>query len=133
MKLIMQTEHRRLKMIEYRKVYEVKYPDRVKESKQRWLDNNKEQRLEYVRSYREKNRGKVTAYNHENNKKRIKFKGKTLVIDHNPRTGKCSKCDRTDMLTNMHHTRYDESNPVAHTIELCVSCHATLHHDMRRM
>ncbi len=129
----MVTEHRRLKMREYRKAYEMKYPERVKKSKQKWLDNNKEQRLQYTRDYREKNRDKVRAYNHENNKKRIKFKGKTLCIDHNPRSGKCTKCDRTDMLTNMHHTQYDESDPVAHTIELCVPCHNSEHKRLRNI
>ena len=26
-------------------------------------------------------------------------------------------------LTNLHHEKYDENDPLAHTVELCVECH----------
>lgn len=29
--------------------------------------------------------------------------------------------------THLHHTKYDANNPLANTVELCISCHTTLH------
>ena len=50
------------------------------------------------------------------------FKGKMIYLEHNPRTGICSRCKKTGH-TEMHHTRYDSTDPLANTIELCTSCH----------
>ena len=55
--------------------------------------------------------------------RRIRFKGKRIQLKDNPRTGICKQCDRKG-LTHIHHTQYDEYNPMKYTIELCVSCHA---------
>lgn len=58
------------------------------------------------------------------NNKRIKFMGKVILLDRNPRTGICSKCG-VKRVTNLHHLLYDELDPLAYTIELCQSCHMT--------
>lgn len=69
--------------------------------------------------------------------KYVKFHGKPVRLDHNPRTGICSNCKRSIhtgeiKVTNLHHDEYDESNPLAHTRELCVRCHRQLHAQLRR-
>ena len=51
--------------------------------------------------------------------KRITFGESRISLSHNPRTGFCSKCGRTDIQTHMHHEQYDLNDPVAHTVELC--------------
>jgi hypothetical protein len=74
---------------------------------------------------------------HENNpdsvrrahKKRILFKGKHITLGQNPRSGICSKCNKSIKngeikQTHIHHEKYDDSNPLAYTKELCPSCHA---------
>lgn len=70
--------------------------------------------------------------NPKSNRKKILFKGGQVWIGYNPRSGICSKCKRSVhkgeiKKTNLHHTQYDENNPLAHTIELCVSCHIKEH------
>jgi hypothetical protein len=50
----------------------------------------------------------------------------------NPRTGTCKKCgisvhDGKYKRTHMHHIKYDQSDPLAHTIELCPACHCAEH------
>lgn len=75
-------------------------------------------------------------YNPINNPKRIVFKDKRILLKENPRKGKCKKCGKKIgegiKRTHMHHKKYDAKNPLAHTKELCISCHAKLHHDVRR-
>ena len=59
--------------------------------------------------------------------KRLKFLGKLVELDHNPRTGFCSDCGEQGH-TNMHHfDEYDRENPLKDTIELCVGCHSKRH------
>ncbi|MBC8549884.1 MAG: hypothetical protein H8D23_09545 [Candidatus Brocadiales bacterium] len=76
--------------------------------------------------YREKNPDKVKEWNDKHNLQSIRFKGKSIKLDHNPRTGICSKCGEK-RLTNLHHTKYDDSDPLKYTIELCVPCHNKQH------
>jgi hypothetical protein len=70
-----------------------------------------------------------------NNPRRIVFEDKRLYLDTAPRTGVCNWCRavvgeinvQVGILckrTNMHHLIYDKSNPAAHAIEICVSCHS---------
>jgi hypothetical protein len=54
--------------------------------------------------------------------RQLKFKGKRLLFGSKLRSGICSECGKTTV-TALHHTQYDETNPLAHTIELCRSCH----------
>ena len=72
-----------------------------------------------------------------NNPKDVVFKGKSIYIKHNPRTGVCSLCcrkigDRYNdkrgkpkiiKRTHMHHDEYYEDEPLRATRELCQSCH----------
>lgn len=57
----------------------------------------------------------------------VSFKGKTIQLDFEPRKGICSNCGEKDEHTHLHHTNYDEKNPLANTIELCASCHNKTH------
>ncbi|KKL28390.1 hypothetical protein LCGC14_2375640 [marine sediment metagenome] len=71
-----------------------------------------------------------------NDPKRIGFLGKQIRFKENPRTNVCSECgrgypDELKQQTVMHHEKYDLRNPLAHTVELCHSCHTTLHHRER--
>lgn len=66
-------------------------------------------------------------YNPTISTKRIRFKGKFISLNLEPRTGVCNLC-RFVGLTHMHHTQYDESDPLKHTIEICASCHMKIHH-----
>lgn len=68
------------------------------------------------------------------NKMKLYFKGNAVLIDHIPRIGVCTDCHRTvssgDIkITHLHHIEYDENNPSANTIELCVRCHKKRHVD----
>lgn len=54
--------------------------------------------------------------------------GKFYYLDENLRTGTCSECGRSVekgeiKTTNLHHTKYDPNDVLAHVIELCVRCH----------
>jgi hypothetical protein len=49
-------------------------------------------------------------------KKQFYFKHQKL------RTGICQDCKKVK-LTGLHHEKFDESNPLANTRELCQSCH----------
>lgn len=57
------------------------------------------------------------------NPRRIGFKRKRYAAKENPRKEVCKRCGTTGARTEMHHKEYDESNPFAHTIELCMKCH----------
>ena len=56
------------------------------------------------------------------NPRRMRFKGKHIMLKQNPRTGICSKCGKKG-LTHIHHIEYHDDNPLKDTIELCVGCH----------
>ena len=56
------------------------------------------------------------------NPRKIKFKDKFVMLKENPRKGVCCKCNKIG-LTHIHHTEYDDNNPLKNTIELCPSCH----------
>jgi len=69
---------------------------------------------------------------------KISYKRKDVVLNENPRKGKCEICNRrigdiyidyygrirTVTKTHMHHIKYDDNNVLANTIELCISCHS---------
>jgi hypothetical protein len=85
-------------------------------------------------------------YSKKTEKRRITFKNKRIVIDHNPRKGRCKKCGKkigdsyvnyrgiTSIIkkTDMHHRRYDPTDPTKYTIELCASCHGKIKRDGNR-
>lgn len=96
---------------------------------------NREKRLESMREYH-----KTQAYRDAKKKfvdKTINFKGKSVNVGFNPRTGICSLLDivhpvsyttHTKYTTVMHHYKYDEDNPLAYTFELCINCHLNTVH-----
>ena len=60
--------------------------------------------------------------------KRLKYKGKPMVFNQNIRKGECTFCEKSDKKgetsrTILHHLKYDDSNPLKWTVELCPSCH----------
>ncbi len=63
-------------------------------------------------------------------KRLITFKGKQIMLKERPRIGVCTNCHE-ERLTNLHHEQYDEANPLAHTVELCVPCHNSEHKRLR--
>jgi hypothetical protein len=56
-------------------------------------------------------------------RKQIRFKGQQLLLKINPHKGVCKRCGRQG-LTHLHHQSYDDNDILAHTEELCPSCHA---------
>ncbi len=105
--------------------YYLKHKQELIEKNTIWAEQNHEKVLEYKKTYRKKNPHTV------------RFKNDIIWIKgRNPRVGKCSLCDRTTKsneikITHLHHIIYDVSNPLAHTIELCVSCHRKQHTKFR--
>lgn len=60
--------------------------------------------------------------------KRQKYRGKSIVYDKDIRTGVCHFCKKSDkkketIRTVLHHLKYDNSDPLAWTLEICPSCH----------
>lgn len=107
-----------------RKEYNKKYYSYHKKERKQYNNVNQEKIKKQTKQYRDTHQEEIKQYD----KKRIRFKGKQIRLDHNPKTGTCTKCHRSVnsgeiKLTNMHHEKYDESHPIAYTIELCVSCH----------
>ena len=71
-------------------------------------------------------------YSKKRNPRRIGFLGKRIQLKDNPRTNICTKCGRgypgeLKTQTVIHHEKYETKNILAHTIELCMSCHNRLH------
>lgn len=60
--------------------------------------------------------------------RRMQFKGKRLHLQFCPRIGVCNFCRAVVPFdckrTHLHHEQYDDSDPMKHTIEICISCHA---------
>jgi len=82
-------------------------------------------RLAYLQAKKDeyqKHKPRYLAKAKENSARRIWFKTKRVYVKDCPRTGICSLCRRKG-LTHLHHIQYDENEPLAHTIEVCPSCH----------
>ena len=100
-------------------------------NREEWNAYMKQYRLRtnyaYDRQYRQDNKEKIR----ELGKRRLRFLGPQITI--NPiRIGVCSFCERSIekgeiKQTQLHHTKYDLTNPLKHTIELCVRCHRRQH------
>ena len=91
------------------------------ESTRKWKRNNKDKVKAYNKWYNETHPEKLKTLAHIRNTQRIRFNGPQIDLDHNPRIGVCNKC-RFVGQTHLHHEKYDKSNPLAHTIELCIPC-----------
>lgn len=94
----------------------------------------------YLKEWRKNNPDKVKKSNRKwniiwnpiTNPKRIKFKGKQITVKKNPRKGICSKCKKSIQkgeiqVTHLHHLKYNSSDILKYTIELCASCHINQH------
>lgn len=68
----------------------------------------------------------------------IGYKGQVITLEEDPRCGVCNHCRAVSgeidaqrdrfyrRAFHMHHEKYDDSNPIAHTTETCPSCHRKL-------
>ncbi len=67
--------------------------------------------------------------NHEFYKnKRLKYRGRNMVFDKDIKTGACQFCEKLTKKkkytrTVLHHLKYQDSDPLAWTVEICPSCH----------
>lgn len=70
------------------------------------------------------------------NARRIRFLDKAPVLPSNPRNGVCTRCGRVrtpeERQFQMHHLKYNPTNPEDHTIEVCYACHVAIHGTRRR-
>ena len=89
------------------------------------LEKHRQSGLDYYYKHKDKRQ----AYYQSNREKfvqrfrnRIIFLGKVIQLDSNPRRGVCSHCRHVGK-TDIHHFKYDATDPLAYTIELCKSCH----------
>jgi len=53
----------------------------------------------------------------------IRYKGRKVYLGYNPRKGICVNCGKGGVKTHMHHKYYDDIDPIAGTVELCMNCH----------
>jgi len=70
--------------------------------------------------------------------RRMTFNEKLLRFPEEFRINICEYCGKSypnelSERTHLHHTKYDEEDPLEYTVELCRSCHITEHHKLRRM
>jgi len=104
-------------------------PDKESKIKKRYANNHPEVIRNASSKYKTKNPDYVKRWNDFTNVRKIKFKNQSILLKENPRIGVCNYCRKSigngDIeRTHMHHEQYDSENPLAHTIELCASCHA---------
>ena len=98
------------------------YQARKKASDKRWRLSHLEYKRKKDMEYHWKNREKHLQMF----RNRVTFLGKQLQLDSNPRRGVCSQCGFVGR-TDLHHIKYDPTNPLANTIELCKPCHRKGH------
>jgi len=93
----------------------------------------REKHPEYHKKWRENNADKVIEYNRKahliHNPRRLKFKGRHILLKENPRKGVCSKCgvkvgNGINHTQTHHFAEYDIKDPLKNTMELCPHCHA---------
>lgn len=68
----------------------------------------------------------------------LHFRGKKIVYDQDIRTGKCYFCTKLGKTqwkqkTYLHHDYYDDSDPLAYTVEVCGKCHRKVDPNNRRL
>lgn len=68
--------------------------------------------------------------------RRFNYKGKLAYLPKTPRKGICSQCGAVRGIdckrTSLHHQEYDDNDILAHTIELCNSCHTKHHRSLNK-
>ena len=71
------------------------------------------------------------ANNRRDNPRRMKFKGKRIIVKQKPRKGICEWCGAIKGVnckrTQIHHIEYHEQDPLKDTVELCSKCHYNAH------
>ncbi len=87
--------------------------------------------MEVRKRYRENNRETINENNKRTNKFAFRYKNKTIYLGYNPRKGVCLKCGKEGK-TVLHHEKYDDQNPLAHTTEVCYKCHKKIHDDIHK-
>ena len=97
-----------------------------------WRKENKEHMKTYYQGWKTANQEHLKQYEEERRKHVCYFKNKILRLEEVSRTNICYLCGKSypkdlDAQTSLHHILYDESDPVANTIELCNVCHGKLH------
>ena len=110
------------------KEYAKNNPEQVKRNHDEWATKNRPR----LRILNKRSRDKHKDVTKKANERRLTYKGKQVMLDKNPRIGICSECYRSVHTgeikrTNMHHIEYDDSDVLAHTIELCAACHRKKH------
>jgi len=103
-----------------------------RESQKKYRLNHLTEQREAKKRWEKVNPQRVKAHHDKYNPHRIRFLGKRISLDKNPRTGRCDHCHRSVQRgeikrTNLHHIQYDLTNELEHTIELCVRCHNEAH------
>jgi len=106
------------------KEYKKNNPEIIKRNTRGWEERNPKKAKLIQWRWREKYPDAIKRANG----RRMVFKDKVIMLKENPRIGVCNYCRKSigngDIKrTQMHHEEYIESNPLKHTIELCVSCH----------
>lgn len=102
-----------------------------------WRKINPDYSKEHGKKWRLENLEHVKAYEKERGLRTIRFKGKPIRYQENPRTNICQLCKRKypeelKRQTCIHHVIYNEEDPLAWTLELCVSCHMKIHNTNRK-
>ncbi len=76
----------------------------------------------------------------EGNPRRLSFtpNHKNLTFREPIRLGVCSRCFRSKergeiKTTVLHHTSYDQKDPLANTLELCIPCHKHIHPSRKKL
>ena len=126
--MMVQSESYRERRKQINKKYRETHHDILKKRRAKWYQKNKENEKQRTKKWRDDNPEWIKA--HE--KKSITFLGKHIRLSHNPRKGICYNCKKDVTKgeikrTHLHHTKYDCNNPLAHTVELCLSCHRKAH------
>ncbi len=105
--------------------------DACKKYREAHPERKKANGLKWYYSHPEQSKANRDIQNPKRDHKRLfTFKDKQIMHSVRPRTGICTNCHE-ERLTNLHHTKYDEVNPLAHTVELCVPCHNSEHKRLR--
>ena len=94
---------------------------------ERWYNIDNEWFCEKCRARLFSNPIANKKWNPIKSKQSLRFKGRKILLKHNPRTGVCSLC-RKQGKTHMHHMKYHDDDVLRDTIEVCISCHNREHH-----
>ena len=114
------------------RVYQLLNKEKISKYYSEYYEKNKEIIKNRSKKHYSDNKENKKKYARNKSKMKITFRGERVSLDHNPRKGICSLCCKSVKngvikQTQLHHIKYDEIDPLLHTIELCVSCHHKQH------